>query len=358
MPRLSATRATRQTRRIDVILRQWIEARVVARGPGALRVLRPVPGYVFAASSAGLALLLRHELDTVLPPGFPFLTFFPAIILTAFVAGLGPGMLCALLSGVGAWYFFLEPFETFQLQGPTLLALLFFAFIAIVEVLLIHSTQLYAAKLHGKRALTDRLYAEQKTMFEELQHRVANNMAFVASLLHLERRRVAAHPEDALAAIDEAGERIATMGRIHRRLYDPASIDQPIGTHLRAICDDLLKSTGARGITCTVSAAEMRIGLDRLVPLSLLVTELLTNCVKHAFAGRESGAIDVTLEAGAPGRLLLVVRDDGVGSSGETVAGKERGLGTRIVQGLASQLDGKLTIDRDSGTVARLDFAA
>lgn len=339
-------------------LRGSIEALFIEHRPEALSMLRPVPGYAFALLIFGAAFALRHELDSVLPPGFPFLTFFPAIILTAFVAGVGPGILCAALCGAVAWYFFLEPVASFQLTGPTLLAILFFAFIAAVEILLIHATQLAAARLRAKRQLTDRLYAEQKTMFEELQHRVANNMAFVASLLQLERRRVAANPCEAVAVIDEAGERIATMGRIHRRLYDPASIDRPIGAHLRDVCDDLLLSTGARNVTCSVEAADIRIGLDRLVPLSLLVTELLTNSVKHAFTGRESGTVAVTLQPAGADRLLLVMQDDGVGIADKVPAAASRGLGTRIVQGLASQLNGELVIVRENGTVARLEFPA
>lgn len=330
----------------------------IEQRPEGLSMLRPVPGYVLALLIFGAAFALRRELDSILPPGFPYLTFFPAIILTAFVAGAGPGTLCAALSGAAAWYFFLEPAASFQLTGSRLLAILFFVFIAAVEILLIHATQVAAASLRAKRELTARLYADQKTMFEELQHRVANNMAFVASLLHLERRRVVANPGDAAAVIDEAGERIATMGRIHRRLYDPASIDRPIGMHLRDVCDDLLRGTGARNISCTVEAADIRIGLNRLVPLSLLVAELLTNSVKHAFTGRESGSVAVTLQPAGPGRLLLVMRDDGIGIPEKPPTATDRGLGTRIVQGLASQLQGQLVITRDNGTVARLDFSA
>lgn len=61
-------------------------------------------GYGFAVASFLIALLLRRMLDGALPPGFPYLTFFPAIILTSFLAGTRPAILCALLSGVAAWY--------------------------------------------------------------------------------------------------------------------------------------------------------------------------------------------------------------------------------------------------------------
>lgn len=325
------------------------------RSPAALAHLRPVPGYCAAILAAFVALAVRHSLDGVLPPGFPYLTFFPAVILTAFVAGLGPGVLCAVLSGGAAWYFYLDPVNSFHVTPPTLLAILFFVFVAGIDIALVHVTQVGGRRLRDKRALTARLYADQKTIFAELQHRVANNLAFVSSLLQLERRRVADNPAEAVAVIDEAAARIATVGRIHRRLYDPAAVDRPIGRHLQDVCDELLTSSGAATLRCQVDAADVRISLDRLVPLSLLVTELVTNCIKHAFPDRDAGIVAVTLQPEAPGRLSLTVRDDGVGmieKPGDT------GLGTRIVRGLAAQLDGTLTMRRDNGTVARVDFPA
>lgn len=66
-------------------------------------------GYVFAAIMALAAWALRYALNDWFPPGFPYLTFFPAVVVTAYFAGLRPAVLCAVLSGVAAWYFSFRP---------------------------------------------------------------------------------------------------------------------------------------------------------------------------------------------------------------------------------------------------------
>jgi K+-sensing histidine kinase KdpD len=72
--------------------------------------------YSFALLSSFFASVLRYWFDPVLPSGFPFLTFFPAIIVTAFVAGVGPGIVCAVLSGLVAWYLFIPPANSLALR--------------------------------------------------------------------------------------------------------------------------------------------------------------------------------------------------------------------------------------------------
>ncbi len=74
-----------------------------------LRALPPWAGDAVAVAITLLATGLRLLLDPVLPPGFPFLTFFPAVVLTTFFFGLRPGIVCAVLSGLAAWYFFVNP---------------------------------------------------------------------------------------------------------------------------------------------------------------------------------------------------------------------------------------------------------
>ena len=77
-------------------------------------------GYGLAVVAFFAAFLLRYALDKALPPGLPFVTFFPAVLLTAFVAGLGPGLLVALASGISAWFFFLPVERSFVLQADPL----------------------------------------------------------------------------------------------------------------------------------------------------------------------------------------------------------------------------------------------
>ncbi|KMO32419.1 ATPase [Methylobacterium variabile] len=310
----------------------------------------------FGATVAALA--LRLAVDDVLPPGFPYLTFFPAVILTTFFCGLRPGITCAVLSGLSAWYFFLPPSQTFVLTAQSALALAFYVFIVGVDIALIHIMHMASARLRQERAVTAGLYEQQRTMFQELQHRVANNMQFVAALLTLQKRRAGADPQAALAALDEARVRLETISRIHRRLYDPDRINLPIGQYLQELCSDLLDATGARNIVCLVDVPPVRFDLTRLTTLSLLVVEVVTNALKHAFPDGARGTITIRLETAAPERMVLTIADDGRGIPADFNPETSRSLGLRIAQGLAAQLDGTLTYAGGTGTRVTLDFAA
>lgn len=313
-------------------------------------------GDVAALSATGIAIALRHALDDVLPPGFPFLTFFPAVILTTFFFGLRPGIVCAVLSGLAAWYFFIGEANVFLFDAQTALALGFYAFIVTVDITLIHLMRVAGERLNAERAVSAQLYEQQRTMFQELQHRVANNMQFVAALLALQKRKVIDNPQEAADVFDEAQARLQTIARIHRRLYDPARADQPVGQYLQELCSDLLDATGARNIVCLVDAPPVRLDLARLTTLSLLVVEVVTNALKHAFHGTERGTITIRFETLGAGQASLSIADNGPGIPATFDPDTSRSLGFRIVQGLAGQLDGTLTYANEGGTVVRLVF--
>jgi two-component sensor histidine kinase len=316
-------------------------------------------GYGLSLSSFAAALLLRHELSGTLPPGFPYLTFFPAVIVTTFFAGLWPGLLCAVLCGLASWFFFIPPFNSFGLDGASAIALGFYIFIVTVDITLIHLMHRAADELRGEKQVTEALYDQQRTMFQELQHRVANNMTFVAALLHLQKRKVATDPASASGALDEAQSRIETMSRIHRRLYDPASVDLPVAQYFQEICSDLLQATGARNIVCLVNMPAITLDIARLTTLSLLVTELVTNSLKHAFT-EKGGTITLKLEQLDPQHLALTVSDNGKGLPEEAALTDGKGLGTRIVQSLAAQLGGEIKAvgNHGAGAAWRVVFAA
>jgi two-component sensor histidine kinase len=316
-------------------------------------------GYGLALFSFVIALMARIELQGTLPPGFPYLTFFPAVILTTFLAGLWPGIVCAVLSGLAALYFFIPPFDSFAMDWSSTIAIGFYIFIVTVDITLIHFMHRAADRLEARKQAMENLYDQQRTMFQELQHRVANNMTFVAALLQLQKRNITADPASATSALDEAQSRIETMSRIHRRLYDPASLDLPVAEYFQEICSDLLQATGARNIVCMVDMPAIRLDIARLTTLSLLVTELVTNSLKHAFAD-DGGTIALKLERLDPGRLALTVSDNGRGMPQSADAAASKGLGTRIVQSLAAQLGGevKALTEQRKGVAWQVVFTA
>ena len=211
------------------------------------------------------------------------------------------------------------------------------------------------ARLEDERSHAAALVDSQRLLFRELQHRVANNMQFISSLLTLQSRRV---PDEARRVLVEARQRVDVLSRIHRRLTTPVSDDDDFSQMVEETCRDLLEATGASNIVCRVNMAPTRLPLDAISALSLIITELITNALKHAFVGRSGGTIAVTLQPLDTGRYMLEVRDDGVGL-GPAVA--QHSLGMRVVESLARRLDGAFSLSgdpvADQGTVARLEFA-
>lgn len=314
-------------------------------------------GYIIAVAAFAIALLMRFALQDVLPPGFPYLTFFPAVILTAFVAGTRPGIVCAALSGVAAWYYFIPPFGAFGMDIPTAFALVFYTFIVGVDITLFHFMFRAADQLRSEREVTAQLYERQRTMFQELQHRVANNMSVVAALLNMQKRKVMADPATASSALDEAASRIGIMSSIHRRLYDPASAELPIRQYFDDLGTDLLRAAKEQAnVQFSVDTAAVKLDMDRLMTLSLLVSELMTNSLKHGFAGRPGGNIWLSLHPVEGEKLELIIRDDGHGLPADYDPLSTNGLGTLITQALSQQLNGTLHMEGQGGTTARLLF--
>lgn len=229
-----------------------------------------------------------------------------------------------------------------------LLTLFLFALTACIQLYVIEALTRAADRLSDER---DRV----SVLFRKLQHRVANNMAFVSSLLGMQRKAAESGVASATIILDQARSRLDTMARIHRRLYDPTIIDQPLTAYLEGLATDILEAAGARNVVCVIEVERVKLDLTKLVTLSLLITELMTNSIKHAFLGQPKGTISIKLDHDAE-KLILAVHDDGKGFEG--VSSSEISLGTTIIRALAQQLGGELEWVKGPGTKVRLAFPA
>lgn len=316
----------------------------------------PMARYACAIGLFALAFGIRWVADHLFPPGFPFLTFFPAVIVATFLGGRGPGFLCGLLSGLASWYFFIPPTESFGIDWQVATALLFFTFVVVVDVLLIDGLTRRQRQLEENRAQLEQMAAHQTLLFKELQHRVANNLASIASMLRLQRRRIERDPSSALDVIDRADERIDLMGRVHRQLYDPAALELPVAEQIARAVEQARQVSAAQHVAVTVDIADVRFEISRLMILVLLITELLTNSFKHAFANQPAPAVRVVLEQRDGGMLRLTVADNGQGIDPQSAAAPKRGLGTAIIQGFVAQLGGTMKVDGTGGLTTQVDF--
>ncbi|WP_128514308.1 sensor histidine kinase [Tabrizicola thermarum] len=321
--------------------------------------LSPGLRWGLAVLAWGVALALRHELDGLLPPGFPYLTFFPAVLISAYFLGTAQGIAVAVASGLAAWYYFIAPFHSFDVTGATLVALFFFAFVVATEIGLTSLAQHARRALSAERQANARLAEQRRLMFHELQHRVSNNLATVSGLMKLQRRMVT--DEAAQLALDDSVRRIDVVSRIMRNLHDPSGQSVDMARFLHDTGRDILESTGAADrITLTVEADPLLVGPEVSVPLGLIATELLANTLEHGFPGEIAGKIGVSLGArGAEGRALLQIRDNGRGLPEGFDIETARSLGLSIARQFARQLGGTLVMERrpEGGTEARLEFS-
>jgi two-component sensor histidine kinase len=295
---------------------------------------------------------VRYGLDVWLPAGLPFITFFPAVILTSFFAGTWPAVLVAVLSILAAWYFFLPPLQSFAVSSAEILALVFFITVVALMIILVHSLNVAIDRLRAEREKANTLAQQRETMFAELQHRISNNLQLVAALLNLDIARVT--DQSAKKALTEATTRLAMIGKLHRQLYDPEGADIDFGVFLKTLCDDIIKAWGTPNVDCHVKSIEMTVPPAQSIPIALIATELMTNALEHGLNGRSSGTINVDFRRDGANAIVLEVADDGNGlPPGFDVAAK-KSLGLKIVHTLTQQLSGRFEMQGGRGTTCRI----
>jgi PAS domain S-box-containing protein len=199
---------------------------------------------------------------------------------------------------------------------------------------------------------------EKEVLLKEVHHRVKNNLQVISSLLNLQARRL---PDASLRDMfGESQQRIQVMALIHQTLYESRDVGKlEVGAYLRTLALQVFRSYGIRAerIRLHVESAEVWVDLHTAMPCGLLLHELLSNCLKHAFPGGRSGDVYLILRGETAGRVTLIVRDTGIGVPAGRDVHTTGALGWRLVQLLAAQLDGTLTVDHAAGTTVTLTFA-
>jgi two-component sensor histidine kinase len=313
--------------------------------------------YAFCIAAFLLALVIRLVLDNYLPPGFPFLTFFPAVILSTFVAGLWAGIASAVACGLAALYFFIYPLNAFQVTYGGTAAMAIYAVVMGIDITLIHFITQALEQLRIERNRSANLSRQMETMFAELQHRVSNNLQTVAGLLHYQESEI--DDPAARRALQEARNRIGLLGKLHRKLHDPNVDSVAFGAFLEELCSDMIQTSGARGVEFVVNTCEVDVPARKFIPLALIVTELLSNSLEHGFADGRSGTVRITCRNDSvTGEIALTVDDDGQGLPPDFNLQTTKSLGLYIAKSLAQQIDGRLSMVSNRGTQCTLHFPA
>lgn len=314
--------------------------RLAPNGRGTLAVQ-----FGFGLLVTGVALGLRAVIDGIAPAAGPFSLGFPAILIATLFGRWQAGLLTGVLLLLHSWYFVLPVPRSFTLTSTDDAGRLVLATLNYAAVLVI--AELFRRAVRRATQERDREIAERDLFLEEFDHRVKNNFTLVAALLDMQRRRT--KDAETQEALSSALTRVESIARAHRHLYrgeavSPGDVDMALYLEeLSAALAEALFLRGAITLDCVCDHAA--IPRDRAVSIGLIVNELVTNAAKHAFAGRETGRIEVRFEAASPG-WMLVVRDDGVGMS-ETprTSRKDGGLGQRLIDGFVRQARGTASVE-------------
>ncbi|WP_088185187.1 PAS domain-containing protein [Sphingobium sp. Z007] len=196
---------------------------------------------------------------------------------------------------------------------------------------------------------------EEKTLLlHEVDHRVKNNLTMIGSLLRLQARTIG----DPLIAskLEAMLERVDALATVHRRLYQSDDVTQfDIGAFTENLVSDVIGASGRGEIEVRVKVDKILISSGKAAALGLVLNEVLTNAVKHAYPEGRAGTLEVAAEQdGAQARISI--RDDGPGLDGE--APRAGGLGATLIKRLSKQVGAQVTWRNAApGTLVAIAFS-
>lgn len=197
---------------------------------------------------------------------------------------------------------------------------------------------------------TEELLRQKQMLLEEMQHRVANSLQIIASILLIKARAVTS--EETRHHLKDAHQRVLSVAEVQSQLHASGGVDQiEVGPYLSKLCASLSASMigDSHPIVLKVAADHGRIGSDKAVSMGLIVTELVINAIKYAFPEpRADARVLVGFESAGTG-WILTISDNGVGAAETAVPLAHGGLGTAIVEALVKQLDARMQVQSAAG---------
>lgn len=292
-----------------------------------------------AATLFASALALRLLLAPYLPPtGFPFLTFFPAVLVTALVAGLWAGLAVSAASVLAAWWRFIPPSDAFlPVSGPDQIALWFFALILLVDCLVIHGMHLAVERARGAERHAEELAHQLRQRLVELEHArddleaaLATRSRMLASVGHdlrqplqtlrLSLQLAATEPLSPRqeASLQRAERNCSALAQAFDVLVESSALGAPsfrpsiaafdLDALMAQVDEELTAFASEGGVKLSVLPSQARVSSDRQLVLGIL-RNLVGNAIKYAPGGR----VELRAVPGSAGKVRIEVEDDGAG---------------------------------------------
>lgn len=196
---------------------------------------------------------------------------------------------------------------------------------------------------------------EKKMLLKEVHHRVKNNLAVIASLFYLQQRDLT--DPGMIRVMQESQDRVRSMAMVHESLYNSDSMAEvDFADYADNLARQLIDSYSREGhIRLTTTLAPVSMSINIAVPCGLILNEIVTNAVKHAFPDGRTGNIHLSLSQPDPRTCVLEVRDDGTGLPDGFDPAAGHSLGLHLIRSLSRQVDGLYEfLPASPGTLARL----
>ena len=197
---------------------------------------------------------------------------------------------------------------------------------------------------------------EKELLLKEIHHRVKNNLMIISSLLNLQSRYI--KDEESKNIFKESQNRARSMALIHERLYQSTDLKRiDFGDYIHTLSNDLYRTyvIDTSLITLNIDVDDIILDINTSIPLGLIVNELVTNSLKHAFPHGESGEINIKFHS-QNDKYILEVKDDGIGFPKDINYKKTDSLGLRLVTSLTEQIEGEIEFNKTSGTSFKIIF--
>ena len=198
---------------------------------------------------------------------------------------------------------------------------------------------------------------EKDVLLQEIHHRVKNNLQIISSLVGMQLRRL--QDSSSRETLEQCQHRVQAIALVHEKLYQSSSLASvPLPDYVRSLAQDIMRaaSTPKTGVSLDLALADISLPIDTAIPCGLILNELITNALKHAFPDGRQGTIRVIAKRLDDGRLQLAVIDNGVGLPASVDVRRCPTLGLQLVHTLAGQLAADYQVVVDGGTSVHLTF--
>jgi PAS domain S-box-containing protein len=212
-----------------------------------------------------------------------------------------------------------------------------------------------------RKLMEDKLQSslkEKNLLLHELNHRVNNNLQLMVNLASLQRKHIT--DEKTAALFDATQSRIKSIALVHEKLHlTKGFYDINFSEYLEDLAQSVFSSFApvGRQLTLKVDVEDIRLEIERSVTCGLIINEILSNIFKYAFPGNRDGQVFISFHRVRHGGIELIIRDNGIGIPSDVDLRSTKSLGMRLIHNLVEkQLEGKVTIERGSGTCIKITF--